>query len=229
MGGQFTGWPKQAFEVLLKLEGHPPAAVRESLRDDREELVRQPMIALMRDLADADAIYEGFTVPGFHKLPGPWQRQVGFIRPERNIDQRVWFDLDGLYVRGAGWYFNPGSRVSPEREAFLAAVADDTSGPELVGIIETLRSRGYDVTGDLMRRIPKGYPANHPRAQLLRHGGHPRAQLLRHRNLVAGRQLGCEGWLHTPEAADRVLAAFEELRPLTSWFADHVPTVPEVR
>jgi hypothetical protein len=228
MGGRFTGWPEQAFEVLLKLDGDPPVAVRESLREEREELVRQPMIALMQDLADTDAVYAGFTVPGFHKLLEPWQQQVGFVRPERNIDQRVSFDLDGLHVRGAGWYFNPGSYVSPGREGFLAAVADDTSGPELVRIIETLRSRGYDVTGDPMQRIPKGYPAGHPRAHLLRDTDHPRAELLRHRNLVAGRHLGCEEWLHTSEAFDRVFAAFEDLRPLTSWFADHVPALPEI-
>ncbi|HVX43481.1 MAG TPA: DUF2461 family protein [Mycobacteriales bacterium] len=79
-----------------------------------------------------------------------------------------------------------------------------------------------------MKRIPKGYPPGHPRAKLLRDTGHPRAELLRHRNLIAERHLGCEEWLHTPEAGERVLAAFEELRPLTSWFADHVPPLPEI-
>lgn len=223
MGGRFTGWPEQAFDVLLRLEGDPPSSVRERLREEREQLVRQPMIALWRDLADTDALYDNFTVPGFHKMLRPWQQQAGFIRPEPNIDQRVSFDLDGLYVQGTGWYGNPGSYHSPGREGFLAAVDDDTAGPELVSIIQTLQFQGYDVTADLMKRIPKGYPAGHPRAQLLRNADHPRAGLLRYRNLVAGRHLGCAEWLHTPEAADRVLAAFEELRPMLSWFADHVP------
>ncbi|HVX43482.1 MAG TPA: hypothetical protein VHC49_06340 [Mycobacteriales bacterium] len=139
MSGRFTGWPEQAFAVLLELEGDPPAAVRESLRRKRDELVRQPMIALMQDLADTDALYGNFTVPGLNRTIGPWQRQIGFIRPERNIDQRVSFDLDGLHVQGAGWYFNPGSYTSPGREGFLAGVADGISGPQLVRIIETLR------------------------------------------------------------------------------------------
>lgn len=228
MGGAFTGWPQQAFDVLLRLEGDRPAAVRESLRAEREERVRRPMIALMQELAPTDPLYEDFTVPGFHAVLGPWQRQVGFLRPERNIDLRVWLDLDGLHVQGAGWYFNPGSYVSPGREGFLAAVADETTGSQLVRIIQTLRSHGYHVTGEVMKRIPKGYPADHPRARLLRDTDHPRAELLRHRNLIAGRHLGCEKWLHTPEAAVRVLAAFEELRPMTSWFADHVPPLPDL-
>jgi hypothetical protein len=223
MGRRFTGWPEQAFDVLLKLDGDPPVAARESLRKEREDLIRRPMVALMQDLADTDAAYDRFTVPGFHITLEPWQRQVGFVRAEANIDQRMWLDLDGLYVQGHGWYANPGSYVSLGREGFLTAVADDTFGPELVRIIETLRSQGYDVSGDLMKRIPKGYPADHPRAQLLRRADHPRAELLRHRNLIAARPLGCDAWLHTPEAFDRVLAAFEELRPMLSWFADHVP------
>jgi hypothetical protein len=104
MGARFTGWPEQAFDVLAKLEGDPPVAVRESLREEREQLIRQPMIALWQDLAGTDAIYANFTVPGFHRMLGPWQQQVGFIRPERNIDQRTSFDLDGLYIKAAGWY-----------------------------------------------------------------------------------------------------------------------------
>jgi hypothetical protein len=116
----------------------------------------------------------------------------------------------------------PGRRSVPERELFLAAVADDTSGPELVRVIETLRSQGYEVTGEVMRRVPKGYPADHPCAQLVRQTDHPRAELLRYRNLVAARPSdvrdGC-----THRTGDLVFAAFEELRSMLSWFAEHVP------
>jgi hypothetical protein len=78
------------------------------------------MIALMQDLADADAI-DNFKVSGFHITPGPWQRQVGFIRTERHIDHRVSFDRDGLFVQGAVWYVNPGSKVSPRARAVLSS------------------------------------------------------------------------------------------------------------
>lgn len=223
MGG-FTGWPSAAFSLLERLEGDPPSSVRERLRAERELLVRSPMVALMRDLAGASTFYERFTVPGFHKELGPWQRQVGFVRPERNLDQRVSFDLDGLSVEGSAWYFNPGSYTSPGREGFVSAVADEESGPELERILATLRSQGYEVDGVLMKRIPKSYPPGHPRAQLLRQADHPRADLFRLRGVVVRRHLGCKGWLHTAEAFERVRAAFEELRPLTSWYGYHVPS-----
>jgi hypothetical protein len=211
MGGHFTGWPEQAFDVLLKLEGDPPVTFRESLRKERERLVRQPMIALFQDIADADVTYDDFSVWGFRTMLWPWQRQAGRVRIERNIELGVIFDLDGLHVRGGGWYFGP------EREAFRAAVADDSSGPALATILEALKARGYELTGDVMKRVPRGYPVDHPRAELLRY-----------RTLAAGRPLGCDAWLHTPDAVDRVLAAFEDLRPLMSWLADHTVD-PEAR
>jgi hypothetical protein len=223
MSRRFGGWPEEAFDVLLRLEGDPPAAVREGLREERERLVREPMVALMRDLADEDAFYRRFTVHGFHKLAEPWQRQIGFVRPERHVDQRVILDLDGLSVEGSGWYFDPGSYTSPQREAFLAAAEDETSGSDLASIIDTLQKQGYDVTGTTMRRIPKSYPPGHPRARLLRQADHPRAELLRLRSLEASRHLGSGQWLHSPEAEERVLEAFEELRTMTSWYTEHVP------
>jgi hypothetical protein len=46
--------------------------------------------------------------------------------------------------------------------------------------------------------------------------------LLRHKSVIATQPLGCEDWIDTAEAADRVLAAFSQLRPLTRWLVKHV-------
>ncbi len=62
-----------------------------------------------------------------------------------------------------------------------------------------------------MKRPPRGFPADHSRAHLLRH-----------RSLIAARPLGCEKWLHTPEAVDRVLSAAAELDALLMWLVRHV-------
>lgn len=40
--------------------------------------------------------------------------------------------------------------------------------------------------------------------------------------MIAARPLGCDAWLHTPEAVDVVLAALGELKDLMSWLARHV-------
>ncbi|HZC53229.1 MAG TPA: DUF2461 family protein [Mycobacterium sp.] len=95
-----------------------------------------------------------------------------------------------------------------ELECYRQAVGDKLSGDELVDVMRTLREKGFESAGNAMKRMPRGYPADHPRAQWLRH-----------RSLTATRPLGCEDWLHTPHTIERVLTAFDELGPFTAWFA----------
>ncbi|MEQ7128719.1 DUF2461 family protein [Actinopolymorpha sp. B11F2] len=207
MSGRFTGWPKEAYDVLLELDGDPPVDVRERCRKDREQLVRQPMIALLHDVADTDPAYDDFSVAGYYSPAyGRWQHQYATVRIAPFVDLGLAFDLDGLGVHGGG-------RLSPAAQMarYRTAVAAEASGAELADLLRSLREKGFAVAGRVMKRIPRGYAV-----------GHPRADLLRHRSLIAKRPLGGEDWLHTPDAVDRVLAAFAELRPLTSWFANHV-------
>ena len=204
MTGRFTGWPEGAFDVLLQLDGEPSVAVREKWRKDRERLVRQPMIALFNSVADADPAYEDFSVWGYGSMVWWWQHQFGIVRLPGRVELGVRFDLDGLEVSG-GWMNGP-------LEPFRAAVAEESSGTQLVAILEDLQGKGFVISGgDLLKRGPHGYPADHPRAELLRY-----------RRLTAGLPLGCEDWLHTAETVDRVVAGFTELRPLMSWLGEHV-------
>jgi Conserved hypothetical protein (DUF2461) len=214
MSGRFAGWPKTAFDVLLQLDGDPPADVREKWRRRREQLVRQPMIALLHDVADADPAYEDFTVEGFRSPAyGRWQHQYATVRIQRSLVLGLAFDLDGLHARGTWW-----PSALEELEGYRQEVAFKVSGDELVDVLRTLREKGFELAGDAMKRIPRGYPADHPRAEWLRH-----------RSLTATRTLGCEDWLHTPDTVGRVLAAFEELRPFMAWFGARVDEVGRVQ
>jgi len=207
MSRRFTGWPTAAFDVLLELDGDPPAAVRQRCRKDRERLVRTPMIALLQDLADADESYDDFTVEGFvSPYYGRWQHQYATIRIARNVGIGMAFDLDGLHMSGSWWTADAG-----QLQRYRTAIADDRSGTELADILQVLQERDRQITGTIMKRMPRGYPTDHPRANLLRY-----------RTLVSQLPPGCEDWLHTPEVVEHVLAAAAELRPFTSWFATHV-------
>jgi uncharacterized protein (DUF2461 family) len=56
-------------------------------------------------------------------------------------------------------------------ERFRAAVADDR-GKELVKILAALTKKGYEPEShDRSKRVPKGFPADHPRAELLTYKG----------------------------------------------------------
>ncbi|WRZ94401.1 DUF2461 domain-containing protein [Streptomyces sp. NBC_01007] len=206
MCGRFAGWPEEAFDVLMRLQGEPSQSLREECRKDRERLVRQPMIALLNEVADTNPEYEDFSVWHYRTNSWWWQHQSAVIRLAHHVEIGLRFDLDGLRIQGAWWY-----PVPAQIKMFRQAVAAQDSGRRLVAIVEDLRDRNYGVTGDLMKRVPRDYPADHPRAELLLH-----------RSLIAARPLGCDAWLHTPEAVDVVLEAIGELRDMMSWLARHV-------
>ena len=71
----------------------------------------------------------------------------------------------------------------------------------------SLAADGHEIGGDVMKRVPRGYPADHPHADLLRH-----------RSFTAGREL-------EPDAVRDVGPVYrscERLRPLLEWLASSV-------
>ncbi|GAA3552111.1 hypothetical protein GCM10022222_39630 [Amycolatopsis ultiminotia] len=206
MHRDFFGWPEAAFDVLLRLEGDPSTAARESLRKDRERLVRQPMVALMDALAFRSELFEDHSVSGFRSTPWWWQHQCAVVRLAKNVEIGLRFDLDGLRLQGAWWYATPG-----QVERYRASVADEASGSVLANGVGELVDGGYEITGEKLKRVPQGFSADHPRAELLRH-----------RSLLAVRELGCDDWLHSAEALNRVWLACRELEPVLFWLAKHV-------
>jgi uncharacterized protein (DUF2461 family) len=60
--------------------------------------------------------------------------------------------------------------VKPTLDRYRTAIQDDKSGSILVKIVEEIRNqRGYKIGGEHYKRVPRGYDADHPRADLLRY------------------------------------------------------------
>jgi uncharacterized protein (TIGR02453 family) len=88
--------------------------------------------------------------------------------------RRAW-DNSGFFMRltperlvlaGGMIEFQEATRVR-----YRADVLDDARGGELEAIVAELRASGYVVAGESFKRTPRGVPAEHPRAALLKHGG----------------------------------------------------------
>jgi uncharacterized protein (DUF2461 family) len=198
-----------AIDVLLQLEGEPSVQTRERLRHEREHLVRRPMVELFTDVAAADEAYERFSVWRYGKTAWWWQHQCGIVRVESPVELSVRFDLDGLWI-GGGWGYATSSQVTRYRHA----VDDDTSGAELVEIVDALRDMDFDVGGAMLKRVPRDYPAEHPRGELLRH-----------RSLAARRLIDDETVLHSSAAVGAVLETYALIRRLIDWQAEHIADV----
>jgi uncharacterized protein (DUF2461 family) len=204
---RFHGWPEQAYAVLLELGGEPSLETRKRVRRHREEHVRQPMIDLLNDLADVDPWYEDFSVWRYASTAYWWQNQCAVVRVARNIEIGFRFNLDGLQIRAAWWYADSGQIA-----LFRAAAAADDSGRTLADLVSSLAADGHGISGDVMKRVPRGYPA-----------GHPRAGLLRHRSLIAARELESDA----VRDVEPVYRACERLRPLPEWLAQHLVAAPQ--
>lgn len=123
-------------------------------------------------------------------------------------------DCSGFYfhlapdkmILGVGIYLFPKHLLAPYRES----VDDPSLGTELAGIVDRILAAGpYYLGGERYKRVPRGYQAEHPRAELLKHKG-----------LFAG--LETEPWpeLHTPELIDRCRQVYQEIAPLHHWLRE---------
>jgi uncharacterized protein (TIGR02453 family) len=91
-------------------------------------------------------------------------------------------------------------------ERFRTAILDDTQGGQLERVAGAI---GVQLGGQTYKRIPPGYPADHPRADWLRFSG-----------LFAATEQPVPAELFSAQASGLCLAQFQRLRPLQQWLVD---------
>ncbi|MGH3332643.1 MAG: DUF2461 domain-containing protein [Nocardioidaceae bacterium] len=205
----FTGFPVAALDFYDDLETDNTKSFWAAHKDVYEAAVRAPMVALTA------ALEEEF---GSAKVFRPY-RDVRFAK-----DKTPYKTNQGAFVaRGpaTGWYVEvaaPGVRVgvgfyeasSPRLARIRDAIADDRRGSELEGIIATLQEEGWTLGGDKLKTSPRGYDADHPRIELLRH-----------RSMTLGKSYGFEPVIHTADLLDKVREDWRDATPFVEWVSDH--------
>jgi hypothetical protein len=102
--------------------------------------------------------------------------------------------------------------ASDQLDRYRRAAAGESTGTDLEKLIGALRAARIDVHGtDPLKTVPRGYPRDHPRADLLRNKG-----------LVAMKQWPVAAWMGTTAARTRVVDVLRAARPLCGWLDDHV-------
>ena len=100
----------------------------------------------------------------------------------------------------------------PQLAAYREAVADEQSGEELVEILRALGEAGeYHLSGEQYKRVPAGFEADHPRADLLRYAG-----FYAYPTAVEGT------YLTSPELVDICMDHFSEMAAVYNWLARYV-------
>ena len=106
----------------------------------------------------------------FSKDKTPYKAYVGIIFWEGSGKKTECpgFHL-GLTGSGAGIHVGMHGFSKPMLAAYRQAVVDDALGAELVEAVTAVQQTGYTVGGEHYKRVPRGFAADHPRADWLRH------------------------------------------------------------
>ena len=197
----FEGWPEQALDFYDGLEADNSKAYWQAHKDVYETCVLAPMAELLAELEPEHGetkIYRPYRDVRFSKDKSPYKTAIG----AHAGDGYIQLSAAGL-AAGSGMYV-----MAPDQlDRYRTAVAADSSGTELEQIIADLRDQDIDVHGrDSLKSAPRGYPADHERAELLRHKG-----------LVAWKEWPVEPWLATPAAKAKVADFLIATKPLGQW------------
>jgi uncharacterized protein (TIGR02453 family) len=205
----FRGWPEEFQRFFIGLELDNSKKYFEANRRTYEESVKGPMVALLESLEPefgAGKVFRANRDIRFSKDKSPYKTNIAADLGMGGPGGYLSLDARGLTV-AAGRYM-----LSPEELAeFRKKVAAEVSGAQLAGIVAKLQRSGYQIGGEELKRVPAGWPQDHPRAALLRRKG-----------LYAWKNFGLQPWLGTATALKHVVKVWTDARPLSEWFSRYL-------
>jgi uncharacterized protein (TIGR02453 family) len=202
----FTGWPAEALEFYEGLQADNSKSYWTEHKATYDNKVHAPMVALLAELEPefgAGKIFRPYRDVRFSADKSPYKTEVAAVIG----DGYVRLSAEGLGAGLGMWMLAP-----DQLDRYRRAVSDDSSGSKLEELIAELTSQRIEVSGhDRVKTVPRGYPRDHPRAELLRNKG-----------IAAFKQWPVAGWLGTAAAKKRVEDFFVSARPLGDWLASNV-------
>jgi uncharacterized protein (TIGR02453 family) len=202
----FRGWSDEALAFYRGLEADNSKSYWTAHKPVFDAQVYAPMEALVSELEPVlgvGRIMRPYRDIRFTKDKSPYRTALG----ARIGDGYVQISAGGLRA-GCGSYHLAPDQLGRYREA----VDRESTGVQLVGVIDTIRSHDIEVSGaDPLRTAPRGYSPDHARIELLRYKG-----------VIAWKRWPVEPWLASAAAKDRVLELLATTAPLMQWLNTHV-------
>jgi uncharacterized protein (TIGR02453 family) len=205
----FDGFPVAALDFYDDLEMDNTKAFWTAHKDVYDTAVKRPMDALVAALEPEFGrakVFRPYRDVRFANDKTPYKTHQGaFVPSGPSTGWYVQVGAPGVLV-GVGFY-----EASPARLAAIrSAVADDRRGRQLMQIVGRLQRDGWELGGDTLKTSPRGYAADHPRVDLLRH-----------RSMTLGRSYGFEPVIHTAQLLDRVREDWRAGAAFVRWVTDN--------
>ena len=203
----FTGWPERAFTFYEGLEADNSKAYWNANRATYDADLVAPMEALLSELADEfgdGKMFRPYRDIRFSPDKSPYKTALGATLSRGGY---IHLSADGLAV-AVGYHM-----MAPDQLArYRQAVAEDVTGEQLRRVIDKVQNHGIGVVGEEpLKTAPRGYPKDHPRADLLRNKG-----------LITWQEWPVEPWMHTAKAKTRIVKHLRDSQPLQDWLNDRV-------
>jgi uncharacterized protein (TIGR02453 family) len=206
----FGGFPSAALDFYDDLEMDNTKSFWEAHKTLYAEAVRGPMVALTAALAPefgAAKVFRPYRDVRFAKDKTPYKTAQGaFVAAGPATGWYVQIASPGVRV-GAGFYDASSTDLARIRDG----IDDERTGPELQKLLAGLARKGFEIGGEKLKTSPRGYDADHPRIDLLRH-----------KSLTVGLSYGFDKAIHTADLVDKVRADWRAMRPLVEWVSDRV-------
>jgi uncharacterized protein (DUF2461 family) len=135
-------------------------------------------------------------------------RTYGVLDFEEPVRARLYADISarGLYA-GTGYH-----RLAADQSGrYRDAVVDDGAAALLATALLATQRAGLEVISDSLSSVPREYPRDHPRGEMLKF-----------RSLLIGRLMVDESGIARRDALDHVASTWRAASALTSWLDEHV-------
>ena len=215
----FKNFSPKALSFLRALKRNNDREWFKARRDQYELLLRTPMIALIERLAEdfrefapdlvasqKTSLYRIYRDTRFSDNKAPLKTHVAAVFPCRGLAKH---QGAGLYLEVTpGWVWVGGGIYAPETPQ-IHAVREHIAANhrKLRAIVESpaFKRTVGTVSGEKLQRVPRGFPADHPAAEYLKH-----------RQFLAGKEFPA-AFATSPRFYEGVLKVFREVAPLAAF------------
>jgi len=162
------------------------------------------MVALMESLTEEygpGKIFRPYRDVRFSNDKSPYKTNIAGYAATGGRGGYLSLGARGLTV-AAGRY----ELTKEQLNKYRNKVAAGATGAPLAAIVARLEKAGYGIGGEALKRVPPGWPQDHPRARLLRH-----------KILYIYKDFGLRPWLGTGAARKHIVKVWTDAAPLNEW------------